>query len=233
MTAIPGAPMSIGSSFNPRAVAAHPNGRFVYVGTYYGVTGFSSNATTGVLSAIAGGNPTFGYTGDPQQVYSLAVEPGGRYVYAANRGMNTVSAYQVDGGNGALSLIGTYSTGQCPSSIGIEPTGKFVYVASECTAGVTAYAIDAATGLLTAVSGSPFGGFTVTAVTAAPNGQVLYAISNNAIRGYTVNNSTGALTLISGFPVNTTPCCTQYNGLTVDPTGRFLYAAATNGFVSA
>jgi 6-phosphogluconolactonase (cycloisomerase 2 family) len=238
LTGVPGSPIG-GFYTSPLSVTSHPSGRFVYVGHSYGVTGFSSDATTGQLTQIPGGYPYFGYTGTPPNpqpsVYALTSDPTGRYVYAANQNAGTVSAYMVDGGNGALTPIGTYPAGPCPYSVTVDPSGKFVYVANNCGPGpgVWAYAIDGGTGALTPVSGSPFGGISATAVTAAPNGQVLYAISSNSLRGYTINSTTGALTLISGFPVATSVCCTYYSGLTVDPTGRFLYAAASSGSVSA
>ena len=55
----------------------------------------------------------------------------------------------VDGGNGALTPVATYATGQTPRSVTVDPSGKFVYVAnSSGTAGVWAYAIDGSTGAL-------------------------------------------------------------------------------------
>ena len=235
LTAVPGSPVS--TSYPGYSVASHPSGRFVYVGNYYGLTGFSSNATTGQLTLIPGGNPFFGsaissFAFGP--VYAVAADPAGRFVYAVNYNTSEIQAYQVDGGNGALSQVGTYLTGQCSRSLIVEASGKFVYLTNECgTSGVWAYAIDANTGELTMVPGSPFGGGSATSVTAAPNGQVLYAISSNQIRGYTINSTTGALTLLSGFPVTTPACCTSYSGLTVDPAGRYLYAVATGGSISA
>jgi DNA-binding beta-propeller fold protein YncE len=117
------------------AIASHPSGRFVYVAQYYGVTGFSSSATTGQLTPIAGGYPFFGYAGtypsSGPEVAAVTVDPTGRYVYTANHA-RTVSAYMVDGGNGALTPIATYATGECPESITVDPSGKFVYVATSC-----------------------------------------------------------------------------------------------------
>ena len=180
LTAVPGSPTSAPSA--TYALAAHPSGRYVYVGTPFGVSGFSSNTITGQLTAIAGSNPFFGYAGafpaNSPYVYALAVDPTGRFVYTANNNSNTVSAYIVDGGNGALTPVGTYASGQCARSISIDPSSKFVYVGNDCgssgTYGVWAYAIDSTTGALTAVAGSPFGGTAVTALTTAPNRQVLY-----------------------------------------------------------
>jgi 6-phosphogluconolactonase (cycloisomerase 2 family) len=232
LTAVPGSPAST-SGTTPYSVTSHPSGRYVYVGTYNGITGFTSNATTGQLTSIAGSSPVFGTYASPYML-GVAVTPTGRYVYTANANTASVSAYMVDGGNGALTLIATYPTGQCPNGVTVEPAGKFVYVVTECgaTQGVWGYAIDEATGALTAVSGSPFASGTATrAVAAAPNGQVLYVTdTNQQLRGYTINGTTGALTLISGFPVST-GVNTNYNGLTLDPTGRFLYAGGTSGQV--
>ena len=236
LTSVPASPVS--TTYPPYSVASHPSGRFVYAGNSYGVTGFASNATTGQLTAIPGGNPFFNsanssFSGGP--IYAVAADPAGRFVYAVNYNTAELYAYQVDGNNGALTQVGTYATGQCSRSMTVDASGKFVYVVNECgtTAGVWAYGIDADTGRLTMVSGSPFGGVQATSITAAPNGQVLYAITNSAIRGYTINSTTGALTLLSGFPVSTPVCCTNYSGLVTDPAGRFLYAVTTSGSVSA
>ena len=229
LTAVPGS--SVSTSYQPWSVTSHPHGRYVYVGTEAGVTGFSSNATTGQLTSIAGNSPAFGWNGTFPYAVGVAITPTGRYVYSANNNTASVSAYMVDGANGALTLIATYPAGQCLSTIAVEPAGKFVYVGSSCVTGIWGYAIDEATGALTAVSGAPFGTARAGAVTAAPNGQVLYASDSGQLRGYTINGTTGALTLISGFPV-TAGVTTQFSGLTLDPTGRFLYAAGTAGQVA-
>ena len=223
-----GTGLSVTTSSNATAIASHPNGRFVYVGLVQGVAGFSSNASTGQLTAITGGTQ---FPGPPNpNVNGVAVHPAGRFVYTSNNATASVSAYMVDGGNGALTPISTYSTGQFPKSVVVEPAGKFVYVAHN--SGLSGYAIDQTTGELTTLSGVSVTGV-MWSVAAAPNGQVLYASNGQQLFGYTINGTTGALTGISGFPVTQTLCCTQLSGLTVDPQGRFVYAATTSGVVSA
>ena len=118
-----------------------------------------------------------------------------------------------------------------------DPTPKFAYVTNYCpTSGVcligtvSAYTINSSTGALRAVAGSPFaaGQFPIS-VTVDPSGRFAYvaneceSCTRGTVSAYTINSSTGALSVVSGSPfaAGTTPTIL----VTVDPSGRFAYVA--------
>ena len=209
-----------------------PTGRMVYGGSQYGIYAFTSDAVTGQLtyaiparwlSKLRGYGVTATNCANPQY-YGMAMHPSGQFLFAARSNGNKLDAYLVDGGNGGLTLAGTYGTGTAPRSVAVDPTGKFVYVGNQSSHTVTAYAVDAMTGALTTVTGSPFA--TVSnpmALVIEPSGKHLYvAGSSGALGAYTIESTTGALTPVSGSPYAAT-CCANNGSVAVDPTGRFLY----------
>jgi hypothetical protein len=75
-----------------------------------------------------------------------------QFVYVANAGDNTVSAYTV-GADGFLTPIpgSPFAAGSFPESVAVDPTGKFAYVANFSANNVSAYSIGA-DGALTPVN---------------------------------------------------------------------------------
>jgi 6-phosphogluconolactonase (cycloisomerase 2 family) len=228
LTAVPGSPFRSSGSYY--SIVTDPTGRFVYAGGYSSIAVLSSDAVTGQLTSLA----NFGYDGSGQYNYGMAVHPSGKFLYAARATQSVVAAYMVDGGNGGLTLAGTYATGSSPYGVVVDPTGKFAYTANAGSNDVSAFMIDASTGALTPVSGSPFavssGAY---ALAVDPSGTHLYVGQGATVAAYTINTTTGVLAAVSGSPFNTGQCCLQQGGVTLDPTGRFLYTAnSSNGNVS-
>lgn len=146
-----------------------------------------------------------------------------RFAYVANLSDNTVSAYTVDAGTGALNAVGTpVATGLTPLSLAVDPAGRFAYVANAGNT-VSAYAINAATGALTSVGGSPFlAGLAPNSVVVDPTGKFVYVTNydNNTVSIFTINAATGALTAAGTVMTGLNP-----HFVTVDPTGKFVYVA--------
>ena len=62
----------------------------------------------------------------------LHITPNGQFLYAANRGHNSIVGYSIDPTTGALSLIGHASTqGEVPRNFAISPDGRFLYAANQ------------------------------------------------------------------------------------------------------
>ena len=231
LTAVPGSPFSASEAYT---VATDPTGQHVYTSGNYGVSGFSTDAVTGQLTAIAGSVPAFG---NPNynccsQVYALAVDATGRFLYAADAYNNSLRAYTVDAGNGALTPIAgsPFAVGNnaLPYSVTIDPTGKFVYVGNEGNNTISAFSIDAQSGTLTAVSGSPFAASSgVIALAMHASGKFLYAGNGTQVQGYAIDGTTGALTAMTGSPF-ATGCCMRFNSLATEPTGHYLFTANEN-----
>jgi 6-phosphogluconolactonase (cycloisomerase 2 family) len=80
------------------------------------------------------------------------------FLYVSNAGADTVSAYAINPGSGALTHVkgSPFATGSVPSALAVDPTGSFAYVANAGSNNISAYTIDQASGALTPVAGSPF-----------------------------------------------------------------------------
>jgi 6-phosphogluconolactonase (cycloisomerase 2 family) len=140
------------------------------IGTQYNqIAGFKIDQLTGNLTAI----PHSPFASGGTNPVSIAVRPGGRYVYVVNKATGTngnISVFSV-GGDGVLTFQETYnSQGNTPVWVQVDSTGNFLYVLDQqapdivaTTNGVTTtthqtvgditvFAIDGNTGRLTLVT---------------------------------------------------------------------------------
>ncbi|MCL2304577.1 MAG: lactonase family protein [Planctomycetaceae bacterium] len=77
----------------------------------------------------------------------IAVHPSGRFVYASNRGHNSIAVFAVDKENDQLTLVQTEPTqGRTPRHFAIVPGGHFLLVANQDSDTVTAFQIDPESG---------------------------------------------------------------------------------------
>ena len=205
LTPISGSPFS--AAMTPSGVAVHPNDHFIYVANFIPsqVSLYSFSSTTGALSSPR-------LSPAPNLPQSVALDPMGRFAYTANiLGGGTVSAYTVDSGTGALTLVETVIAGNMgggPASVAVDPSGRFVYVAGGSQ--VAGFTIDQIGGTLTLVPGSPFPtGMNTKWVTVNPNGRFVYVANHDSggVSAYTIELPTGALRQIPGspFPLPTGP----------------------------
>jgi DNA-binding beta-propeller fold protein YncE len=133
----PPVPTGSGAASKPNRMAAHPNGRFLYVanvgdGTISAFSIVQSGANAGQL---APDGPPVKAGSMPQY---LAVDPSGRYLYATNSGDSTVSAFTIvqSGPNsGQLVKNGTSISLPSPVGIAVDPSGQYAYVASDVSPG--------------------------------------------------------------------------------------------------
>jgi 6-phosphogluconolactonase (cycloisomerase 2 family) len=203
---------------------------FVYVADLAGgVPTLSVNDSTGALTSVSGS--PFG-SGDPRAV---AVTPNGQFLYTATGdGSNTIGEYSVDTETGALTSIGTIANGDSPYDVAVDPSGRFVYAVAIDTNSVYGYKINSTTGVLTSISGSPFTTDVVApdSVAVDPTGRFLM-VGNYCCTGgvsvYSINTSNGKLTAVKGSPFPPPSGGADPASVTVDPTGRYVYAASSSG----
>lgn len=136
----------------PRHLDFHPNGRHVYVINELDsmLTVFACDADKGVLKEIQT-VPALpdGYVGK-SFCAEVAVHPSGRFVYASNRGHDSLAIYAVDATSGRLTLRGHEPTrGKNPRHFAIDPSGAFLLVANQDGNAVESFRIDPQAGSLT------------------------------------------------------------------------------------
>ena len=78
----------------------------------------------------------------------ITVHPTGAYVYASNRGDNTIAVFRIAPATGMITLVGHVPTGgMTPRSFAIDPSGAWLFAANQSSDTVVAFAIDPATGM--------------------------------------------------------------------------------------
>ena len=137
----------------PRHVAFHPSGRLAYVINELDstVTGYRFDPANGVLAPfqVVWALPDT-FTGNSRAA-EIAVSADGRFVYASNRGYDTIVAFTIDAATGRLSPVGwTPSGGKTPRFFALGPSDKFLFAANEDTDSVNLFERDVASGRLVA-----------------------------------------------------------------------------------
>jgi 6-phosphogluconolactonase len=85
----------------------------------------------------------------PNTCADIHVTPNGKFVYASNRGHNSIAGYRVDAGSGKLEAIEQTVTEKIPRAFNIDPTGNFLVVAGQDSGKIAVFMIDSQTGKLT------------------------------------------------------------------------------------
>ena len=136
----------------PRHLSFHPNGRYAYVVTEMGHTVIglvydAAGKSFAVLPPVS--TLPADYTGN-NDCAEVRVHPSGRFVYASNRGHDSIAIFAVDEATGQLSPAGHASTqGNWPRNFALDPAGQFCYAANERSDTVVAFRVDPQTGGLT------------------------------------------------------------------------------------
>jgi 6-phosphogluconolactonase (cycloisomerase 2 family) len=166
---------------------------------------------------------------------AIAVEPSGRYVYAAGSSATgwQVVVLEIDQSTGALTEVtgpgSGLDTGTQPVSMTVDPTGRFLYTVDSVDNAISMFSITPTTGLLTSVAGAPVSvGTDPRGLAIDPSGQLAYVVSAGTtpsqIQGLAISAATGGLTsVMSPLATGTNP-----QAVATDPTGRFVYTANTN-----
>ena len=218
-------------------IAVDPSGKFIYmsggIGSPGRLCGFVIDPVTQAWTPVepAGGTPNATGTNPG----AVAIDPSGRFMYVPGGSISgNVTGFAIDSATGMPSPLpgSPFATGDdFPGSAVVDRAGRFLYVGqgnSIFSGSIAVFAIDATTGALTAVPGSPFAHFAnygrVAALALSPDGRFLFA-GGSGIGTYAVNPTTGVPT-----PVAITGN-SDFLGLAVDPTGRYLYAPDFAGSV--
>jgi 6-phosphogluconolactonase len=135
----------------PRHLAFHPDGQFIYVISELqsNVIVFRLGARRGTLEELqAISTLPAGFTGENSGA-EIAAAPSGRFVYASNRGHDSIAIFVVDEARGTLSLVGHESTqGLGPRHFAIDPSETFLLVANQDSDTIVTFRIDRETGQL-------------------------------------------------------------------------------------
>jgi 6-phosphogluconolactonase len=136
----------------PRHLAFHPNGKFAYVVNELQstITAFSYEATRGELHKLKTVSTLpKGFSGS-NDTAEIKVHPSGKFLFASNRGHDSIALYSIDSRTGTLTLVDHFPTqGKAPRNFEIDPTGKFLFAANQDTNNIVVFRIDPNSGRLT------------------------------------------------------------------------------------
>jgi len=141
----------------PRHLAFHPQLPLAYVVNELDstVTGYRFDAATGalvpfqVLSALPDS-----YAGN-SRASGIAIDARGRFLYASNRGFDSIAVFAIDAATGRLAFVGARpSGGKTPRFFALSPNGRWLFALNEDSDCIVTFAIDPATGTL-AETGAP------------------------------------------------------------------------------
>lgn len=138
----------------PRHITFHPNGKYAYVMTELSneVIALSYNAETGIfteLQYIAAIPEDFT---ENSQGSAIHISSDGRFVYAGNRGHNSIAVFRVNEETGELALVEYTSTeGNWPRDFALDPTESFIIASNEESGNLVLFARDKETGRLSVI----------------------------------------------------------------------------------
>jgi 6-phosphogluconolactonase len=131
----------------PRHLVCHPGGKLVYVINELSssITAFAFDA--GELDVIDEVSTLpEDYSGE-NTAAEIALSPGARFLYASNRGHDSIVYYRVDSSSGQLELQGIVAAqGAHPRNFIISPSGKYMIVSNRDSDSVALFKIDRESG---------------------------------------------------------------------------------------
>ena len=134
----------------PRHFCFHPGKDIIYVSNEQGcsVTGYNLDSATGSLSAFQTLSTLPEGFAERNSCSQIQITPNGKYVFAPNRGHNSIAGFAVDAADGTLTALGQTPSEAVPRAFGIDPTGRYLYSAGLESGKLAAFSIDDATGAL-------------------------------------------------------------------------------------
>jgi 6-phosphogluconolactonase len=139
----------------PRHVAFSPSGKFVYVISELKntVSAFQYNAAKGtlfefqILSTLP--DDFVGRNDDAEVV----IHPNGKWLFASNRGHDTIAVFSINPSDGTLKHAGEFPTGgKEPRHFAVDPTGQYLLAENQNSNSIAVFRIDPASGALSQVS---------------------------------------------------------------------------------
>ena len=143
----------------PRHICFHPDLDVVYSSNEQGsgVTAYNFDSSQGTLSPFQTiSTLPSGYDG-PNTCSQIQITPSGKFLYAPNRGHDSIACFAVDASDGRLSSVGQVATEAVPRAFSLDPAGHYLLAAGRESGRLATYRINTATGLLEPLHVYPLG----------------------------------------------------------------------------
>jgi 6-phosphogluconolactonase len=136
----------------PRHFTFSPNGKFGYVIDELGgtVSVFSFDAAAGVLRALQTISTLPKDFSRENTDAEIEIDPNGKFLYASNRGHDSIAVFAIDPSKGTLTLVEMASSkGKTPRNFIIAPGGRRMFVANQQSNNIVVFNIAEKSGRLT------------------------------------------------------------------------------------
>jgi 6-phosphogluconolactonase len=154
----------------PRHLVFHPNGKWLYgiAELANQVMGFHWDGGKGTLTQFQSVNTLAEGFSQPSTAAEIAIHENGKFLYASNRGEDSLVVYAIDAKSGELSLRQRISSrGKVPRYFSFDPSNRWLLVSNQEGANVSVFGVDGKTGELSA-AGEPVSLIKPMAVVFAP-----------------------------------------------------------------
>ncbi|MFF5395941.1 lactonase family protein [Peribacillus butanolivorans] len=144
--------LSVAPGSGPRHLTFHPNGKFAFVMAELvpEVIVLSYDSLNGRFSELQTVRTVPEDFSENNQGSAIHISADGHFVYAANRGHDSIAVFQTNHATGNLTLVELVSTeGHWPRDFAIDPSGKFLVASNEESGNLTLYSRNESTGKLT------------------------------------------------------------------------------------
>lgn len=130
----------------------HPNGRFVYLNNEMASTiiRFGWDSARGALTEFETVSTLPADFKGNSADSEMQLHPNGKFLYASNRGHDSLAVFSVDAQTGRLTLVEHAPTqGKTPRNFAFDPTGKWIIVTNHDSDNAVVFRVDPNTGRLT------------------------------------------------------------------------------------
>jgi 6-phosphogluconolactonase len=141
----------VAGGMGPRHLAFHPNGKWVYgiAEIANQVMAFNWDAGKGTLTQFQSVKTLADGFKDPNTAAEITVRADGKFLYASNRGEDSIVVYAIDAATGELTFRErTPSLGKVPRYFTFDPTSKWFIVSNQEGGNVAVFRVDAKSGEL-------------------------------------------------------------------------------------
>ncbi len=139
----------------PRHTTFSSNSKFLYFVSELNstVTAFSYDAAKGSLHELQVVSMLPGDFRGRNDAAEIAVHPNGKWLFASNRGHDSIAVFAVDPATGTVHPAGDFPTGgKEPRHFAIDPSGRFLLAENQNSNSIVVFRINAETGALSQVS---------------------------------------------------------------------------------
>ncbi len=142
---------TVKAGLGPRHLVFSRNGKFAYVicEIESTVVVFSYDAARGALTTVQTLSTLPADYKGINDAAEIAIDSGGRFLYASNRGHDSITVFAIDPAKGTLTKVQVApSLGNIPRNFALDPTGKYLLAGNQLSDQLQLFKVDPTTGWL-------------------------------------------------------------------------------------